>query len=110
MKRIYEVNIMAHAARTLHISADTADEAAKLAETMYKNSNAIDLDNEMVVSIEAVSLSDDDYCDRRVIVDPEDGTSSTIPDTHGMCNDCVLYAIFNSISIPDNGGNNSASC
>lgn len=93
MNQLYEVNIMAHVMKTFYVSAETAEKAGKIAEVLYNN-EMIDINKEMEVNVEAVSLNGDEYYDGCI----EENYPHTDVSSDDYCKDCVLYRIYNSIA------------
>lgn len=86
MNRIFEVNLMRTAAKTVYVSAETAEDAGNIAETLYAN-GAIDLESDTGIHIEAVSAENEEYDSR--VIDEANNLKS--------CKDCELYYVFNGI-------------
>ena len=92
MNQLYEVNVMTHAMQTFYVSAETAEDAGKIAAVLY-NSGVINLKDDMDVRVEAMSINSSDYYDGRI---EESGKSAAVP-ADDKCKNCVLYAIYNSV-------------
>lgn len=93
MNQFYEVNVMAHVMKTFYVSAETAEKAGKIAEVMYNN-GMIDINKEMEVNVESVSLNGNKYYDGRI----EENCPHTDVSADDYCKDCALYRIYNSIA------------
>ncbi|MFQ7292404.1 MAG: hypothetical protein ACLRQ0_09245 [Monoglobales bacterium] len=93
MNQIYEVNVMAHVMKPFYVSAETAEKAGKIAEVLYNN-GMIDINKEMEVNVEAVSLNGDEYYDGRI----DKNNQHTDVSSDDCCKDCTLYRIYNSIA------------
>lgn len=84
MNRIFEVNLMRMASKTVYIGAETAEDAGNIAETLYE-SGVIDLEPENGIHIEAVSSGNEEHYPE--VIEGENGAES--------CKGCELYYIFN---------------
>ena len=92
MNQIYEVNVMAYAMKTFYVSAETAEDAGKIAEVMC-NSGAINIKKDMDIRIEASSVNSNEYYENHT---KEECSGADIP-INDKCKDCILFGIYNSI-------------
>ncbi len=96
MSRIFEVNIAASAAKTIYVSAQTAKEAAHMAEVLYHN-GIVRPENDMLVGVAAVS-TDNEHCTdyyEGLIRDSE--SKEKVCGTLEACENCKIYEILRSI-------------
>lgn len=93
MDKLYEVNITSTNEKKIYISAPTAEDAGRIAETLYR-SGVLDIDSDTDVVVEAVAVTDDGYYTGHIAKD----NGGKPPFCKGdECKDCELFAIFNSI-------------
>lgn len=95
MNRIFEVNIAASAAKTIYVSAQTAQEAAHIAEALY-HEGIIRPEDDMLMGVAAVSI-DNEYCTdyyEGLIKDAE--SEENVCGTLDECKSCKMYGILRS--------------
>lgn len=96
MNRIFEVNIAASAVKTIYVSAQTAKEAAHMAEVLYHN-GTVRPEDDMLVGVAAVSTDNahgTDYYEGLIKdVESEEKVCGTLDE----CKSCKLYEALRSI-------------
>lgn len=66
MDEIYEVDISANARKTVHIKAENAEEACKIAAILYVNGDRIGLRDKMNIGITADAVENDDHFEKTI--------------------------------------------
>ena len=96
MNRIFEVNIAASAAKTIYVSAQTAKEAANMAEVLYHN-GIVRPEDDMLVGVAAASTDNENGTDyyEGLIKDVE--SEEPVCGTLDECKSCKLYEALRSI-------------
>lgn len=92
MNQLYEVNIMACSMKTFYVSAETAEDAGKIAEVLC-NSGVVNIKKDMDVRVEAASVNSSDYYEGHI---KETGLSPIVP-VNDKCKDFILFGVYNSI-------------
>ena len=92
MNQLYEVNIMACSMKTFYVSAETAEDAGKIAEVLYNN-DIIKLNEDVTVRVETASVSGNEYYEGYI---KNNDDCKGIPNEE-MCKNCILHSIYNSV-------------
>ncbi len=92
MNQLYEVNVIAYSMKTFHVSAETAEDAGKIAEVLYNN-DIIKLNEDVTVRVETASVSGNEYYEGYI---KNNDDCKGIPNEE-MCKNCILHSIYNSV-------------
>lgn len=96
MNRIFEVNIAASAAKTIYISAQTAEEAAHMAEVLY-NEGIVRPEDDVRIGVAAVSTDNEQCTDYYEGLIKEAESEEKVCGTLEECKNCKMYEILRSI-------------
>lgn len=96
MNRIFEVNIAASAAKTIYVSAQTAKEAAHMAEMLYHN-GIVRPEDDMLVGVAAVSTDNEHFTDYYEGLITDEESEEKVCGTLEECKNCKMYEILRSI-------------